>query len=203
MRTAATILSIMRDRGRRGLPVEGLYRHLYNPDLYLRAYAKLYPNKGALTPGITPETVDGMSRRKIDAIIEAGLIRFKTFGVLKQIFDMFEVYREATNQDIRDFSELENIQIEDVDALCASANRTARKLIFSVSRSGILQQKTTAEIRDSAAAMEIPVEIENDKLVIPTAGPELTRVLKFLDHSIYRSPLTNERWLANSRRRLG
>lgn len=71
MRTAATILSIMRDRGRRGLPVEGLYRQLYNPDLYLRAYAKLYPNKGALTPGITSETVDGMSRRKIDAIIAA------------------------------------------------------------------------------------------------------------------------------------
>jgi group II intron reverse transcriptase/maturase len=61
----------MRDRGRRGLPVEGLYRHLYNPDLYLRAYAKLYPNKGALTPGITPETVDGMSQRKIATIIEA------------------------------------------------------------------------------------------------------------------------------------
>ena len=77
MRTAATILSIMRDRGRRGLPVEGLYRQLYNPDLYLRAYAKLYPNKGALTPGITPETVDGMSRRKIDAIIEA--VRFERY----------------------------------------------------------------------------------------------------------------------------
>src|SRR5215471_14154486 len=77
MRTAETILSIMRDRGRRGLLVEGLYRHLYNPDLYLRAYAKLSPNKGALTPGITPETIDGMSRRKIDAIIAA--LRFERY----------------------------------------------------------------------------------------------------------------------------
>jgi group II intron reverse transcriptase/maturase len=51
--------------------VEDLYRQLYNPDLYLRAYAKLYPNKGALTPGATPETADGMSRRKIDTIIDA------------------------------------------------------------------------------------------------------------------------------------
>jgi group II intron reverse transcriptase/maturase len=39
--------------------------------LYLRAYAKLYPNKGALTPGASPETGDGMSRRKIDTIIDA------------------------------------------------------------------------------------------------------------------------------------
>jgi hypothetical protein len=71
MREATTVLSIIRERGQRGLPLEGLYRQLYNPDLYFRAYAKLYPNKGALTPGATPETVDGMTRRKIEAIIAA------------------------------------------------------------------------------------------------------------------------------------
>jgi group II intron reverse transcriptase/maturase len=71
MRDAATVLSIIRERGQRRLPLEGLYRQLYNPDLYFRAYAKLYPNRGALTPGVTTETVDGMARRKIEAIIEA------------------------------------------------------------------------------------------------------------------------------------
>ena len=35
------------------------------------AYAKLYANKGALTPGIDPhDTVDGMSQKKIDNIID-------------------------------------------------------------------------------------------------------------------------------------
>jgi retron-type reverse transcriptase len=71
MRSAETVLNILRNRGQRGLPVEDLYRQLYNPDLYLRAYAKLYPNKGAMTPGVTAETVDGMSREKIDVIIAA------------------------------------------------------------------------------------------------------------------------------------
>jgi group II intron reverse transcriptase/maturase len=71
MRTAETVLSNIRDRGQRGLPIEDFYRQLYNPNLYLCAYAKLYPNKGAMTPGVTSETVDGMSLRKIDAIIEA------------------------------------------------------------------------------------------------------------------------------------
>ncbi len=70
MRTAETVLNIIRDRGQRGRPLERLYRHLYNRELYLRAYGKLYRNKGALTPGATPETVDGMSLEKIDAIIE-------------------------------------------------------------------------------------------------------------------------------------
>src|SRR6266498_287758 len=71
MRNAVTVLNIIRDRGQRGLPLNNLYRLLYNRDLYLRAYAKLYPNKGALTPGVTDDTVDAMSLAKIDAIIAA------------------------------------------------------------------------------------------------------------------------------------
>ncbi len=69
MRTAATVLSIIHERGKRGLPLEDLYRQLYNPDLYLRAYARLYHHDGALTPGATEETADGMTLAKIDRII--------------------------------------------------------------------------------------------------------------------------------------
>ena len=71
MRNAETILSIIRDRGRRGLPLERVYRLLFNPNLYLKAYAKIYRNDGAMTPGPTEETVDGMSMAKIEAIIDA------------------------------------------------------------------------------------------------------------------------------------
>jgi group II intron reverse transcriptase/maturase len=71
MRTAETILNIIQDRGKRKLPLDDVYRQLYNPAMYLRSYAKLYKNQGAMTPGITEETVDGMSREKIAKIIEA------------------------------------------------------------------------------------------------------------------------------------
>jgi retron-type reverse transcriptase len=71
MRDTETILGIIRERGRRGLPLEDVYRQLFNPGLYLTAYGKLCRNKGAMTPGVTPETVDGMSLEKIQTIIEA------------------------------------------------------------------------------------------------------------------------------------
>ena len=71
MRTAETILNIIQDRGKRKLPLDDVYRQLYNPDLYLRSYAKLYPNDGAMTPGMTEETVDGWSMEKVAAIIVA------------------------------------------------------------------------------------------------------------------------------------
>jgi group II intron reverse transcriptase/maturase len=50
--------------------MQDLYRQLYNPQLYLRAYARLYSNDGAMTKGTTEETVDGMSLKKIFEIIE-------------------------------------------------------------------------------------------------------------------------------------
>ena len=71
MQTAATVLDVIGKRGARGLPVERLYRQVFNPQLYLMAYGKLYANKGAMTPGVSGETVDGMSLAKIGAIIGA------------------------------------------------------------------------------------------------------------------------------------
>jgi group II intron reverse transcriptase/maturase len=70
MRDADTILGIIRERGKRGLPLEDLYRQLYNPTLYLLAYARLYSNKGAMTKGTTSETVDAMSLEKIEKLID-------------------------------------------------------------------------------------------------------------------------------------
>jgi len=63
--------TVHEDRGRRGLKLERLYRELYDLDRYLKAYAKLYGNAGAMTPGVTPETVDGTSVEKMKLIIES------------------------------------------------------------------------------------------------------------------------------------
>jgi len=71
MQNAETVLGVLRERGRRGLPCEELYRQMFNPQLYLLAYGRIYANKGAMTPGTTQETADGMSMRKISRIIEA------------------------------------------------------------------------------------------------------------------------------------
>jgi group II intron reverse transcriptase/maturase len=71
MQNAETVLDVLRERGRRGRPCEELYRQMFNPQLYLLAYGRIYANQGAMTPGTTQETADGMSMRKIDRIIEA------------------------------------------------------------------------------------------------------------------------------------
>jgi group II intron reverse transcriptase/maturase len=71
MQDAETVLDVLRDRGRRGLPLNELYRQLFNPQLYLLAYGRIYSNQGAMTPGADGETADGTSPGKIGRIIDA------------------------------------------------------------------------------------------------------------------------------------
>jgi retron-type reverse transcriptase len=71
MQNAGTVLGVLRERGRKGLPLDELYRQLFNPQLYLLAYGRIYSNDGAMTPGVTQETVDGMSQGKTGRIIDA------------------------------------------------------------------------------------------------------------------------------------
>jgi retron-type reverse transcriptase len=77
MRSAEQVLGIIQERGKRGLPLSNLYRQLYNPNLYLQAYGKIYRNAGAMTKGATTESVDGMALSKIKAIIDA--LRFERY----------------------------------------------------------------------------------------------------------------------------
>jgi group II intron reverse transcriptase/maturase len=68
MQSIHKLIEILSDRGRRGLCLERVYRHLSREDLLIEAYAKIGKNDGALTRGVDGETVDGMSLEKIRAV---------------------------------------------------------------------------------------------------------------------------------------
>ena len=86
MQNAETVLGVLRDRGRRGLPCDELYRQLFNPDLYQLAYGRVYSNDGAMTPGACGETADGMSLAKIGRIIDALRFERYRFQPVKRVY---------------------------------------------------------------------------------------------------------------------
>ena len=70
MTLAQKYLEIVRRRGEAGVELRKVYKIIRCRELYLMAYANLYANTGALTPGTDPnDTVDGMSLGRIEAII--------------------------------------------------------------------------------------------------------------------------------------
>ena len=86
MRNAETVLGVLRERGKRRWPLERIYRLLYNPELYLLAYGRIYSNKGAMTPGVTGETADGMSMEKIERIIDALRHERYRFSLVRRVY---------------------------------------------------------------------------------------------------------------------
>jgi len=86
MQSAETVLGVLRDRGRRGLPLDEVYRQLFNPQLYLLAWGRLYSNPGALTPGVDGETADGMSLGEIGRIIDALRHERYRFQPVKRVY---------------------------------------------------------------------------------------------------------------------
>jgi group II intron reverse transcriptase/maturase len=85
LQSAETVLGVLRERGRRGLPCNELYRQMFNPELYLVAYGRIYSNPGAMTPGASTETVDGMSLDKIRQIIESVRHERYRFSPVKRV----------------------------------------------------------------------------------------------------------------------
>jgi len=85
LQNAETVLGVLRERGRNGLTCNELYRQLFNPELYLAAYGRIYSNKGSMTPGASAETVDGMSLDKIHRIIEAMRHERYRFSPVKRV----------------------------------------------------------------------------------------------------------------------
>lgn len=69
MQTTENVIKVMHSLGEKQLPITRAYRQLYNENLYISAYSRLYANEGALTPGVTEETVDGMNMSTIKQII--------------------------------------------------------------------------------------------------------------------------------------
>lgn len=55
--TAQTILTVIQKRGTEKQELERVYKLLFNRELYLSAYARLYSNDGAMTEGVTNETM--------------------------------------------------------------------------------------------------------------------------------------------------
>jgi group II intron reverse transcriptase/maturase len=63
-------LQALPDISKQGKRINGLFRLMETPELWLQAYANTYSNKGAMTPGVGPVTMDGFSIERVANLIE-------------------------------------------------------------------------------------------------------------------------------------
>lgn len=135
------------------------------------------------------------------AVLENGTLRFQSFYFLRQVFDMSGYYREATNDEVKAFATHPLLAVDDVAGFVASAGQVVRKKISTITQSGVLDQHTTEQIVATAQAFDVPIHVdEHNRIVVPSNKAELRRLLQFLDEDYYRSPLSQTRFISNSKR---
>jgi group II intron reverse transcriptase/maturase len=72
MRRPELILDILKEKAtNKDYVFEGLYKHLYNPDFFLKAYSKIYAKEGNMTEGTDGKTIDGFNLNLIEKLIES------------------------------------------------------------------------------------------------------------------------------------
>lgn len=141
---------------------------------------------------------------KLTAIIRDRSLRFHSFHLLRQIFDLSDYYKEATDGDIQQFASSACVSVNNPADLVIISDTWVRRKLWLISQSQILQKVPVCDIKAVAAEFSIPLEtlIENgtEKILIPEDKKELKTILRFLDEDYYKSPLLQNRYLTNSKR---
>lgn len=138
----------------------------------------------------------------ITAIWDNGSLKFKSFHLAKQLFDLSAYFAEATDVQIEQFTAHNRLFCPNrtrFSSLCTSWSRTKIALIL---RGGVLDSTTGELIREAADIVDYPIRMEDGKIVLPDDKSELKALLQFLDEDIYRGPLSQRRLLSSGKRAL-
>lgn len=136
----------------------------------------------------------------LTCIFENGRIKFKSFQKLRSIFNLSEIYRTATDDEVRDFANHNNLKIMDVEKFVADTNQSIRKLIHAIVSNNILAKVSVTLIKQEAVRTNLSVDVQNDKIIMPTETKEINDLLLFLNERRFYGPISGQTYITNSRR---
>lgn len=141
-------------------------------------------------------TLDG----SLSCIVEEGKIKFKSQHKLRSIINMLDIYRAATDQEVQAFAGHASLHVADVAAFVNLTNQVSRKLIHAITNNGALDTYTPADIQAAARLTNLAINIQNGRIVMPTAHKDIKALLQFLNECRYSGPLSGQAFVTNSQR---
>ena len=138
----------------------------------------------------------------IDCLFTQMELRFSSYFYARQIFDLSEYYRSATDAEVQSFSGLDLLSIADKDQFQSMADTWIRRKIAAINDSGVLKNNTAAKIKKLAQSCGLEITVENKKLIIPADKKKLKEILGFLDDEVYKGAFTEETYITNSKRKV-
>lgn len=144
---------------------------------------------------------------KIAAVYLNNSIFFSSFHNARRVLDLSYYYREATDEDLSSFAEIENIKVEDEQWFVENADTTIRKKVALLQRNKVIENLSIDEIERSSHGLGIQLQIEEGRngakyLVIPRNKAKVKETLRFIDEDYFEAPLTHRTCITNSKRYL-
>lgn len=136
----------------------------------------------------------------IDCFYTEGELQFTSFYFARQVFDLSDYYRSATDNEVEAFSTSDKLSLEDAEAFKGMANTWIRRKIAMINDSKVLINYTASEIKVLAADSGIDIDTQDETIVIPNDKEKVKIILGFLDEEAYKGPFSQKTYLANSKR---
>ena len=131
---------------------------------------------------------------------------FRTPTYVDKFLGIKDVSIEATEKDIRSILNHPLIRCSDPGDIVKRATPDVRKGFDLLNRSEILDKISIDEVKQEVRQIKnrsnISINIRENKIIFPSKINDIRILLSFLNHGVYRSPLTGDIFIANSMRKL-
>jgi len=155
----------------------------------------------------TYRKVDGVGLTlddRLAAMLVGTSLKFGSFHVMRQVFDLSAYFAEATNADLHAFARSEGIYVVDEEAFMEMADSWVRKKITLIGKGRTLDNVDPATIQRVAETFGIEIQTVDvggrPSIAMPGNKAELKKVLRFLDEDYYQSVLQSRNFVTNSKR---
>ena len=138
----------------------------------------------------------------IDCFYTNGELQFVSFFFVRQIFDLGEYYRSATDVEVKLFISNANLEIENIDSFEKMADTWIRRKIAMINDSNVLGKYTTSDITKRARETGVSITTKKSRIVLPNDKQQIKVILGFLDEEAYKGPFSQNTYLANSKRKV-
>lgn len=136
----------------------------------------------------------------LTCVMEDGSIKFKSQQKLRSFIDMTETYREATDDEVRDFVSHDSFYVRDPESFLEVSDQVTRKLVQAIVTDGVLDRFPPSEIVEAARTTRLQIELQDGKVVIPESRSELKELLQLLDETRYAGPLSGRPYVSTNSR---
>lgn len=137
---------------------------------------------------------------EIDCIYEDGRLLFQSFFMARQVFNLMEYYREATQGEVERFAQMKELTFDNAEVFIGQADSRIRKKIASIVDSGVLEKFSARDIQRIGRQIGFDITVRNKKVVIPADKKKLKYILGFLDEEVYKGSFSNATYITNSKR---